>query len=85
MASPRNGDGGANDPQTAMVTEVVARGRTVRYEGSSFSAGAEIELPKSEADRLKLSGFLVDPDKKAPTVANGPTFGTAGGPTITRG
>jgi hypothetical protein len=44
--------------------------------------GEQIELPEDEIIRLRKLGFLTDPDAEQIAVGNGPTFGTAGGPTV---
>jgi len=70
----------------AMAKATVARGRTVfDFDGTKRVAGEEVELPSSEITRLQARGFLVNPKLPAITLADGPTFGTATGPKITRG
>lgn len=84
-AQQTNKGAGSPEAKDEAVTEIVARGRTVNFGGKSYSANAEVTLPASEAKRLRGMGFLVDPEKKGPNFANGPTWSTTGGPRITRG
>lgn len=44
---------------------VVAEGKTVRSKGVRFFGGEAIDLPKSDGDRLKDQGILIDDDKGA--------------------
>ncbi|NYH21390.1 hypothetical protein [Paraburkholderia bryophila] len=69
-----------------MVKAVVARGRTVFDTlGKRHLAGEEIDLPAGEVSRLQARGFLVDPKEPVIPLDDGPTFGSIGGPRITRG
>jgi hypothetical protein len=62
---------------------VVARGRTVfDAAGKKHIAGEEIELAAAEVARLQSRGFLIDPKVPVIALADGPTFGSAGGPKI---
>ena len=51
-----------NDPEKRYV---VAEGKTVRSKGVRFFGGEAIDLPKSDGDRLKDQGILIDDDKGA--------------------
>lgn len=49
-----------NDPVARFV---VAEGKTVRSKGVRFFGGEAIDLPKSDGQRLKDQGVLIDDDK----------------------
>lgn len=49
-----------NDP---IKRYVVSEGKTVRSKGVRFFGGEAIDLPKSDGDRLKDQGVLIDDDK----------------------
>ena len=49
-----------DDPERRYV---VAEGKTVRSKGVRFFAGEAIDLPKSDGERLKGEGVLIDDDK----------------------
>lgn len=69
-----------------LLQAIVARGRTVQdLDGKKRVAGEEVSLPKADIDRLRARGFLVDPKKPAIPLADGPTFGSMGGPRVKRG
>lgn len=79
MASPK-------EPTERLVAATVARGRTVHdLDGKRHIAGEEVSLPADEVKRLRGLGFLVDPKAPVIRLANGPSFGSAGGPRIQRG
>ncbi|GAB7525328.1 hypothetical protein [Paraburkholderia sp. 2C] len=70
----------------ALEIAIVARGRTVRdLDGVPHAAGDKVQLPASEIARLRARGFLIDPERPAIPLADGPTFGSATGPRIKRG
>jgi hypothetical protein len=70
----------------ALIKATVARGRTVQdLTGKKHIAGEEVALPAADVARLRMRGFLVDPKKPPIPLADGPTFGSAGGPRIKRG
>jgi hypothetical protein len=79
-ASPKGAE------RVPLATATVARGRTVvDLEGKRHAAGEEVELPSADVVRLRARGFLVDPKKPAIPLADGPTFGSMGGPRVKRG
>lgn len=44
----------------------------------SYGPGREVELPASEIKELRLTGYLIDPEKTAPPVGDGPNYSEAG-------
>lgn len=51
--------------------------------GKAVGPGGKVSLPQDEVERLQGLGFLVKPGVAALATANGPTFGTTEGPSIT--
>jgi hypothetical protein len=44
----------------------------------SYGPGQEVELPAAEIDSLRQRGFLLDPDRTLPPLAEGPHFSETG-------
>jgi hypothetical protein len=85
MSSEQKPEAGGK-PAPRLIAATVARGRTVfDLDGKRFSAGEEVSLPQADINRLRARGFLIDPKKPPIQLADGPTFGSSGGPRIKRG
>ncbi|MBK3798264.1 hypothetical protein GAY33_03245 [Azospirillum brasilense] len=69
------------NPETLTAKAIVARGRTVVSGGKDYGPGEEIELPMHEIERLRHTGFLVDPNKLVVIVNNG-TVGPVSNPAL---
>lgn len=69
-------------PDTDTEKAIVARGRSVVSGGRTYLPGEEIELPMAEIERLRHTGFLVDPNKLV-IVANNGTVGPVSNPALT--
>lgn len=72
----------AKQEKIRMGTAVVAKGRTVVFEGRTYGPEEKVSLPADEIARLRGLGYLANPD--APEVArgNGPVFEAAEGPSV---
>lgn len=66
-----------------LVKAVVATGRTIELDKQAYGPGSEISLPESEVATLRASGHLVDPSVQPPPPAEGPTFLSADGASVT--
>lgn len=83
---------GSNAPASgtgeAMATVTVARGRSIKHDGKTYTAGQPVSLPASDLPRLRELGFIArgndaahaDDDEQVRT--QGPTFETTGGPSV---
>lgn len=72
----------------ATETVKVARGRSIRHEGKTYTAGQEVTLPAADLARLRPLGFIAsereasqdDSEERART--QGPTFESKEGPNV---
>jgi hypothetical protein len=66
----------------------VARGRSIRHDGKTYTAGQEVTLPAADLARLRALGFIAADRDEPPNEdeeqarTQGPTFESRDGPSV---
>ena len=67
------------DTSQSITVGTTDDGRPIKRAGRKFyGPGREVELPAEEIRALRERGFLIDPDRTEPPLAEGPNFKETG-------